>query len=107
MNTPNESKPTPDTTPLVTAAAPSLAPGAPEPAKPDNAASEAQKIAGSPIEQPRMPRADAFKPTFRPRPAVTTAAKPEAPGARPRLALLAASITIAAALGTAAGALAG
>lgn len=107
MNTPNDSQPKPDTTPLVTAAAPPLAPNAPEPAKPEIVASEAQKIAAAQIEPPKMPRADAFRPTFRPRPAAANAAKPEVPSARPRLALLAASIVIAGALGTAAGALAG
>jgi hypothetical protein len=108
MNTPNDSQPTPDTTPLATAA-PSLAPGAPEPAESEIAKSEAPKIDAPQIEPPKMPRAEAFKPTFRPRPAVTAApAKPEASSARSqRFALLAASITIAAALGTAAGALAG
>jgi len=107
MTTPNDSQPKPDTTPLVTTAAPSIAP-APEPAKSEIAAGEAQKIAAPEIELPKMPRADAFKPTFRPRPAIAVApAKPEPFSARPRLALLAASIVIAGALGTAAGALAG
>jgi hypothetical protein len=108
MTTPNDSQPKPDATPLITATAPSTAPGAPEPAKSEIAPSEAQKIDAPEIELPKMPRADAFKPTFRPRSAIAaTAAKPDVSSARPRLALLAASITIAAALGTAAGALAG
>ena len=107
MNTPNDSQPKPDTTPLITTPAPSIAPGAPEPAKSEIAKSEAQKIDAPEIELPKMPRADGFKPTFRPRRAADIAIKPEVSSARPRLALLAASITIAAALGTAAGALAG
>jgi hypothetical protein len=105
MNTPNDSQPKPDTTPLVTTAAPSIAPAAP--AQSEIAASDAPKIGAPEIELPQMPRADGFKPTFRPRPAIAAAVKPEMSSARPRLALLAASIVIAGALGTAAGALAG
>ena len=108
MTTPNESQPQPEATPLIATPAPSIAPAAPEPAKPEAVASEAQKIGVPEIELPKMPRADAFKPAFRPRPAMAAPpAKPEASSAHPRLALLAASIVIAGALGTAAGALAG
>ena len=106
MNTPNDSTPKPDTTPLITTPAPSIAPAAP--AQSEIAASEAQKIDAAQIELPKMPRVDAYKPTFRPRPAADTAVKPDSSSARSqRLALLAAAITVAATLGIAAGALAG
>ena len=108
MTTPNDSTPKSDTTPLITTPAPSIAPGAPESAKSEIAASETQKIDAPEIELPKMPRVDAYKPTFRPRTAADAAVKPDASSAhRQRLALLAAAITVAATLGIAAGALAG
>ena len=105
MTTPNDATPKPNTTPLITPA-PSIAPDAP--AQYEIAASEAQKIEAPQIEPPKIPRVDAYKPTFRPRPVADAAAKPNASSThRQRLALLAAAITVAATLGIAAGALAG